>query len=355
MKRKRVDYFFAISSLCLTIKNFMLNQISTLPTLKNFTFRYFEHDEDYAKTLAVLKAANLEDGVEEQPTLEDHVHWTKHLQNFEPAQDFLIVEAAGQVVAYALAWWRVTDEGEYIHPCNHTILPGYRSDELQAALQTWTEARAQEKCVAPMSAPRYFQVWSPDTVTHRTRFLQARGYAVTRSFFVMLYKPLEHELPVSLPAHLEFREATPDHIRAVWEARVEAFRDHWGSSPQMATEESFNLFKHDPALNLDLWRIVWDKNENQIAGISVNFIFENDNKLYGFKRGWIASLGVRRPWRKHGVGRALLLGSLNRLREAGMTEAGLGVDAENPTGALKLYTSAGFKVHKRSDVYRKSF
>ena len=39
-----------------------------------------------------------------------------------------------------------------------------------------------------------------------------------------------------------------------------------------------------------------------------------------------------------------------------MTEEGmLGVDAENPTGALNLYKSAAFQVYKRSDVYRKRF
>ena len=63
---------------------------------------------------------------------------------------------------------------------------------------------------------------------------------------------------------------------------------------------------------------------------------------------------VSSSWRKHRVGRALLLESLNTLRDAGMTGRHVGVDAEL-TGALNLYKSAGFQIYKRSDVYRKRF
>ena len=36
-----------------------------------------------------------------------------------------------------------------------------------------------------------------------------------------------------------------------------------------------------------------------------------------------------------------------------MTSAGLGVDADNPQGALRLYTDAGFEVEFRSTAFRK--
>jgi ribosomal protein S18 acetylase RimI-like enzyme len=36
-----------------------------------------------------------------------------------------------------------------------------------------------------------------------------------------------------------------------------------------------------------------------------------------------------------------------------MTEAALGVDAENPSGALRLYESVGFRVVKQMGIYRK--
>ena len=40
------------------------------------------------------------------------------------------------------------------------------------------------------------------------------------------------------------------------------------------------------------------------------------------------------------------------MRDAGMTEAMLGVDADNPTGALGLYESMGFTVASRASAGR---
>jgi ribosomal protein S18 acetylase RimI-like enzyme len=41
------------------------------------------------------------------------------------------------------------------------------------------------------------------------------------------------------------------------------------------------------------------------------------------------------------------------LREQGMEEAALGVDAENPNGAQNLYASLGFREVQRYTIYRK--
>ena len=67
----------------------------------------------------------------------------------------------------------------------------------------------------------------------------------------------------------------------------------------------------------------------------------------------IPGLRFRRPWRRRGLGRSMTAASLRRLRVAGMSEALLGVDAKNPTGALGLYEGLGFSVHQRSSVYRR--
>jgi ribosomal protein S18 acetylase RimI-like enzyme len=57
--------------------------------------------------------------------------------------------------------------------------------------------------------------------------------------------------------------------------------------------------------------------------------------------GWVDGLCVRRPWRKRGLGLALLLHSYGMFHERGKLRVGLGVDAENITGALRLYEKAG--------------
>ncbi|KAA0260059.1 MAG: hypothetical protein EDM79_18925, partial [Chloroflexi bacterium] len=60
------------------------------------------------------------------------------------------------------------------------------------------------------------------------------------------------------------------------------------------------------------------------------------------------------PWRKHGLGLALLQHSFAEFYKRGKRKAGLGVDAENLTGALRLYEKAGMHVHLAFDTYEKT-
>jgi mycothiol synthase len=113
---------------------------------------------------------------------------------------------------------------------------------------------------------------------------------------------------------------------AVWAAENEAFRDHPGSH-EWTLEEWKRERLDDPEFDPSLWAIAWDG--EQVAGFSVN--------RYRTGIGWIRTLGVRRPWRKRGLGEALLLYSFGEYYRRGMRIVGLGVNAHNPTGAIRLY------------------
>ena len=92
-----------------------------------------------------------------------------------------------------------------------------------------------------------------------------------------------------------------------------------------------------------LWHIAWDG--DQIAG-HAQTRFRNGV-------GWIGNLGVRRPWRKRGLGEALLLHAFNEFYKRGMPKIGLSVDASNPTGATRLYQKVGMKVAVEHVLYEK--
>jgi ribosomal protein S18 acetylase RimI-like enzyme len=98
--------------------------------------------------------------------------------------------------------------------------------------------------------------------------------------------------------------------------------------------------------------VAWDGDE--IAGVVQNWIWPTENAELGVERGWLEHISVRRPWRRRGLARAITAESLRRLRDRGMTDAMLGVDADNPNGALGLYEGLGFAVDKRSSVYRRA-
>ncbi len=77
--------------------------------------------------------------------------------------------------------------------------------------------------------------------------------------------------------------------------------------------------------------------------------------MLGVKRGWLHSVFTRRAWRKRGLANALITSSLVAIRDRGMDTGILGVDADNPTGALGLYERNGFVVAERSTAWRKPF
>jgi ribosomal protein S18 acetylase RimI-like enzyme len=78
-----------------------------------------------------------------------------------------------------------------------------------------------------------------------------------------------------------------------------------------------------------------------------------ESETLGVKRMWLAQIAIRRLWRKKGVAKATIADSLRLFKEMGMAEAALGVDAQNPNGALQLYEGMGFRVHKSGTSYRK--
>ena len=139
-------------------------------------------------------------------------------------------------------------------------------------------------------------------------------------------------------------------LEAVYRAIDDSFKDHFGY-----VEEPFDVgfprFVHymtktenyDPAL----WFILWDGDE--VAGINIcrPRSFEDDNM------GWVAELGVRRAWRKRGLGLALLQHSFGEFYKRGVRKIGLGVDAGSLTGALRLYEKAGMSVFSQFDKYEK--
>jgi len=86
---------------------------------------------------------------------------------------------------------------------------------------------------------------------------------------------------------------------------------------------------------------------DEVAGVVMNLILTTFNEQTGERRGLLAGVSVRRPWRRRGLARALVAESLRALRDVGMTSAVLGVDADNPTGALGVYEDNGFVVHRR--------
>ena len=173
------------------------------------------------------------------------------------------------------------------------------------------------------------------------------AWQLVRSAFRMLID-LDDELAEPVwPKEVSVRTARPDEAERVHEAHMDAFADHWDFRPQSFEQwRSFTVDRDD--FDPSLWWLVEDRGE--LAAVSLNrWHFSGDLQF-----GWVEVLGVRPPWRKRGLGAALLRHSFRDFRARGATRVGLGVDAENTTGAVRLYERVGMRVVRRNDIYEKT-
>jgi ribosomal protein S18 acetylase RimI-like enzyme len=201
------------------------------------------------------------------------------------------------------------------------------------------------------AALAYWQAVAYDSQTRKIALLEREGYHPARYFYDMVRPSLENIPEAPLPEGLEIRPVQPEHLRAIWDANTEAFRDHWGDPER--TPEDYQRWLRDEEFQPEIWKVAWDKASNQVVGMVLGFINAEANARFNRKRGWTENICVRRPWRRQGVARALIAANLRELKARGMTEAALGVDADNLTGALGVYESMGFEVARRQTVYRK--
>jgi mycothiol synthase len=320
------------------------------PPIDGLRFRRIERPADEALLADLLNMCFKADGIEFRLSTEQIGLWLDHPSRMDPAEDLLLAEVDGLLVAYAEAGWEQDNDGGRNYTVWGQVDPAWRRRGLGAALLAWNETRQQEVAAAhPADIDRRLQGWANEGEIGRIALLERNGYQVVRYGFEMERAALDDLPQVTLPDGLEIRPARESDLRRVWELEVEVFRDHFGAIDD--TEDAFERLRTDPTRDISLWVLVWHGEE--LVGQVLNRINAAANAEMGLLRGRVNSVGVRRAWRRRGLAYAMVVASLTILRDAGMTSASLGVDAENPHGALGIYERAGFAVARRERVYRK--
>jgi mycothiol synthase len=329
---------------------------SRVKEVPGLVLRSFRGEEDYPKMLAVLYGCAGVDGIERAEKLEDIANTYSHLHHSDPYTDMLFAEIDGEVIAYGRIWWEVEGSGQWIGFGFGNVLPPWRRKGIGSTMLRFNEERLRQIVVQlkesgqlPANTPCVLDNFISESEVDRLHLIEQGGYKAVRYAFQMVRPDLENIPDLPLPSGVEIRPVEQGHLRLIWEASNEAFRDHWGYIPDPWDE--FERFLNSPEFDPNLWRVAWQN--DQIAGMVLSFIDKDENEMYGRKRGYTENICVRRPWRRQGLAKALIALSLIAIKEKGMTEAGLGVDAENTSGALHLYESMGYQVVKRSTLYRK--
>jgi ribosomal protein S18 acetylase RimI-like enzyme len=280
---------------------------------------------------------------------EEFQNFYEHLSNCDPDRDVFIAERDGRMVGYARATWAEEADGQRVYEPVVFVDPSQEIPGLVAALHQAMEEHLRRIAAGHPPGPKVFQSEADDTAVEREAMLRKAGYEAVRHGFLMIRPTLDDLPDAPLPPGLEIREVRPEHMRGIWDAATEAFRDEW--SWTAPTEADYEQWLHDPVNDPSLWRIAWDGAE--VAGQVRSYINAAENEFYGRKRGWVENIAVRRRWRRRGLARALIAASFPLLGARGMTEGALTVDTENPSGALRLYERCGFVAVKRGTVYRR--
>jgi mycothiol synthase len=183
-------------------------------------------------------------------------------------------------------------------------------------------------------------------VPQASSLMTACGYREVRRFWLMRIDfDGEPAAPRAVPG-IEVRTLRPDDARPVFEVDREAFADHWG-----AGEQTYEDFRHyvmaGPMFDPALCHVAWSGDE--VAGF-MTAIEESEEDA---SRGYAQVLGVRRAYRRRGIGEALVRQTFRALYARGKAGCDLHVDAQSETGATRIYERVGMTAHPRFATWEK--
>jgi len=223
------------------------------------------------------------------------------------------------------------------------VAPSAAGNGVAPRLLDAMETRAREKA----AAGAVLRAVADEHDAPYRSLLEERGYRIVRSTFHMGAEFTSAPERAHAPEGIVIRRYRQgEEERAVHTLLAEAFSEGWDFTPQ-PFEEAMHWAT---ALNSDptLWWVAEDGEELAAACVC------RPTAHGDAARGWVETLGVRKPWRGRGLGRALLLTAFGEFHARGQTGAALSVDTANVTGAVRLYESVGMRATRRLDTYERS-
>ena len=269
------------------------------------------------------------------------------------ATDLRLAEHDGRPVAYVRVEWQVETRGGRIHVQGLFTRPDAPAGTLEAILD-WAEARSRAVAATltgdlPVTLGAFLNAETPEhhAVLERPWLSRRSGTSSAWS------GPPSTEIPdLPLPPGVEVRPVRPEDLRAIWRGRGRGLQRPLGRQRRATPARiSWEEFRDEPLNDLALWQVAWAG--DTVVGMVRPYINPPDLELLGVRRGWCENISTHAEWRGRGIAKALIARALAALRDRGMTEAALGVDAENETGALGIYRAMGFVERTRETDFRK--
>lgn len=304
---------------------------------------------DDADALAELRAATEKvDDEGEHEDAEDVREWLRHPW-FDPDAS-LALWAGDRAIAWAVIWsGPVQTDVDRINFVGG-VHPNHRRRGIGGRLLGWAiDTATRRHHDRHPDRPGELDVGTVDGNTGLRAMLTGAGFEPVRYFIDMVlhldqWSAGAGEPPDGLTVStfdLRYDEATRV-------AHNEAFADHWGSTPRepeawrARTTGSKTFRPNQSHLLLD---------GEEVASYVLGYEYDGDTAATGSRDLYIGQVGTRRPYRGKGAASLLMLRTLEAAKADGFATTSLGVDADNPTGALGLYERLGFETTRRFSTY----
>lgn len=323
---------------------------ATLPALKTgYTVRPTTLD-DLQEVVDLMNACAIHTIGEADETVEQvRTYWEMPNSNLESNQR-VVLNPEGRIVG----WAEVEDGDVVVIHVDMFVHPDYEHEGVGEYLFHWSEARSRELVANASEGTRVaMRAYSraADKDVWYSGLLRAEGMQLIRHFWHMDMNldapPPTPQLPegITLKAYELGMDKEP-----IFRVRRETFRDQFGDVDRPYDEhyaEWLHYWESDGVLVPGLWLMAMDG--DTIAGIILCKPEHNGDA----DRGWVATVGVMREYRRRGIAEALLYAAFGNLYKMGKKHVGLGVDASSITGAATLYKRVGMHVDKQFDLYEK--
>jgi mycothiol synthase len=277
---------------------------------------------------------------------------------FDPARDSLIAEDERGIAAYGIALPLESRESIVRVILLGGVRPDRRARGVGRRIAAWQEARGmQQLAAAEESLPGWLLVYTDvDHGQDAIQMFERRGFGRDR-YFLELRRDLAEPIPDVAPGDgVRIVPWHADWSSSALEAKNASFRDHWGSQPE--SREHWENHQRLAIFRADLSYLALAPGKDgaeRVVGLLRTDVNEQDWAAQGYPHAYVGLVGVVREWRGRRIAQALLARVLEASRELGYERVNLDVDSDNPSGALGLYTSMGFREATRSVALLRSF
>lgn len=253
-------------------------------------------------------------------------------------------DGGGTLLAYGWNYVQASDVDPRRVFLTGGVHPGWRHQGIGRALFGWQMDNARQWYADTLTTehgPLQMTCYCDEHLSGQRSLYEYLGLEPMRWFSDMSLR-FESDIPeLPEPDGVTVVPFRAEHSERTRVAHNEAFADHWGSQPVDEGSWQDGLARSGSRPEWS-WVAIEDGTD-EVVGYAMNSAYEQDWEAQGFSEGWTDRIGVVRAWRGRGLARTLLTRSMQSFRAAGLDGAGLGVDADSPTGAQRLYQGLGYQ------------